>query len=744
MPQKQDNSGTSGPQRQPNRLIHETSPYLQQHAWNPVDWYPWGDEALEKARQENRMIFLSIGYSSCHWCHVMERESFEDEQVARILNKHFVNIKVDREERPDVDALYMEALQMMTGQGGWPLNVWLTPGQVPVFAGTYFPPQDYHGRPGFTSVIMKLASVYEQQPDKVRKQAEEMQTALKNDIYDRLDPAPVSVEQLEKAVERYSAAYDEDYGGFSDAPKFPTAMGIGFLLRQSRRPGSEKARDMAVHSLEAMIKGGIYDQAGGGFHRYSTDRKWLVPHFEKMLYDNALLLPVLAEAAVITGNPLFADTARETLAFLNREMRHPDGAYYSALDADTDGVEGKFYTYTYSELQSVLDEDELNLVSEHYGVTPEGNWEGVSILHRSTPLSDIAGRNNTTVEMLRAKLEKAKEKLLRYRNQRTRPGLDDKIITSWNAMMLIALCRCSRLIDHPSDDAVALGSFLSGRVVRGNMVYRIVDKDDNVRQPGFLDDYALLCEAFSHLFELTGEPRWLALSVRLARQLKEQFYDENKNAFDFSAQDRSDLISGTRDIFDNAVPGGNSAAISALYRTGQLAGVPEWTRLAVAATEPLAEIAGEHAPAFGYLLQVMHRHRHPGFEIIIVPASTDKKSDEKSDGSGTVGGPAAFGDTTGKMVHLWRDNFDPGSYLVILQEKDAEGKIKKQTKDPSRPKSSPAEPDANGDLAQTGFFSLYDDKKLRNGKTTAYICRDFQCRKPVNTPEEFEEQLSDT
>lgn len=740
MRQDQDTTGTSGHQRKPNRLIHETSPYLQQHAYNPVDWYPWGDEALEKARQENRMIFVSIGYSSCHWCHVMEQESFEDKGIARLLNKYFVNIKVDREERPDVDAIYMEALQMMTGQGGWPLNAWLTPDQVPVFAGTYFPPQDYHGRPSFASVIKKLASVYEQQPEKVRKQAEEMQKALKNDIYDRLEPAHISCNQLEKAVESYAASYDNQHGGFSDAPKFPSAMGIGFLLKHGQRPGSDKAREMALHSLKAMISGGIYDQVGGGFHRYSTDREWLVPHFEKMLYDNALLLPVLAEASAISGDNIFADTARETLAFLNREMRHSDGAYYSALDADTDGVEGKFYTYTFSELKTVLNQDELVLLSRHYGITPGGNWEGVSILHRTTPLSEIAGQQNTSLESLQKQLNRAKEKLLHYRNLRTRPGLDDKIITSWNAMMLIALCRCSRLLDHPAGDAVTLGTFLAEQALEGDVLYRIIDRDGNVKQPGFLDDYALLSEGFSHLYELTGDPKWLALSVRLSRLLINQFFDKKKSAFHYSAKKQTNLISDTRDIFDNAVPGGNSAAVSALYRNGTLAGIPEWTRMAVSAMEPLAEIAAGHAPAFGYLLQVMHRHQHPGFEIIII-SSSKPETDSESDEFKASGSLWSYDETTAKMVAYWRENFDPASYLVVFPADIVKSVTHHESVKPDQ--NTPRKgTDITDELSQTGFFSLYGDKKLHNGQTTAYICRDFQCRKPVNTSYEFYREIT--
>ena len=693
----------------PNRLVHETSPYLQQHARNPVDWYPWGEEALEKARKENRMIFLSIGYSSCHWCHVMERESFEDTHVANLLNKHFVNIKVDREERPDVDAVYMEALQMMTGQGGWPLNVWLTPDQVPVFAGTYFPPEDAHGRPGFPTVIRRLAEVYRNNPDKVKEQADEMRNALANDIYDHLSAAKITNETLEKAYHGFTEAYDEEHGGFSGAPKFPMAMGIGFLLRYGHRPGSEQAHKMALTSLEMMISGGIYDQVGGGFHRYSTDEKWMVPHFEKMLYDNALLLPVLAGAARLGDYDLFSATAEETIAFLNREMRHPDGAYYSALDADTEGEEGKFYTFTSEELREQLDDELYQLMAEHYGVRPEGNREGVNILYRAVPLDEIARRRQTDVATLRQKRDKARSALLEYRNRRTRPGLDDKIITSWNALMLIGLCRCSQWLGRDPADAIRLGTFLAEHTLKDNTLYRIVDRDGNIKQPGFLDDYALLADGFSHLFEVTGEAEWLSLSVRLAEQMLEQFYDEEKAAFRYSARNRDALITDTRDVFDNAVPGGSTAAITALHRLGHLAGRPDWTRTAITAMESLSEPASTHAPAFGYLLQTMHQHLHPGKEIVIVSPSTP------------AGDPVVK-----EMVGLWQKNFDPGSCLVIF-----DGRMRSTGRIP------PDDP-----LARTGYTSLYEDKQVRNGKTTAYICREFHCRAPVHTAEAFHEEIT--
>ncbi|MDG5767269.1 thioredoxin domain-containing protein [Balneolales bacterium ANBcel1] len=711
-----------------NRLINESSLYLRQHAHNPVDWYPWGDEVLERARREKRLIFLSIGYSSCHWCHVMERESFEDPETARLLNTHFINIKVDREERPDVDAVYMEALQMMTGRGGWPLNIWLTPEQVPIFAGTYFPPQDYHGRPSFTTVIRRLADAFRQYPEKVQQQAAEMRKALNSDIYDRLKPAALSGLQLDRAFQAHAQNYDPIHGGFSEAPKFPMAMSIGFLLRYGHKPGkpesapdpaptrtrsdtsasppspsdpaTSEAHQMALHSLEKMICGGIYDQAGGGFHRYSTDGEWLVPHFEKMLYDNALLIPVMAEAAQLTGTPLFRDAVEETIGFLNREMRHQNGAYYTALDADTDGVEGKFYTFSFRELEELLEPDLFRLAADRFGLTPGGNWEGVNILHRAAGIGELAADRGSSTESIHRKLEKIKEAIRNYRNKRTRPGLDDKIITSWNALMLIALCHSSRSLGRSDDDAVRLGDFLTRHALSGDTLYRIIDNHGTAKQPGFLDDYALLTDGFTRLFEITGDPARLELAVQLTERMLDLFFDRDKNAFRYSARGQAPLVSETRDVFDNAMPGGNSAAIAALYRAGHLAGRPEWIRTAVTAMEPLSEIAAEHATAFGYLLQTMHRHIHPGNEIVIVcPPESTPETD-----------PVAK-----KMAAIWREYYDPSSYLVTIA--------------------------GNTSFKGTAFEALYGDKQARNGQTTAYICRDFECRAPVHSPEMFREKI---
>ena len=450
------------------------------------------------------------------------------------------------------------------------------------------------------------------------------------------------------------------------------------------------------------------------------------PHFEKMLYDNALLLPVLAEAAQISGRELFVRTVDETISFLNREMKHPEGAYYSALDADTEGVEGKFYTFTHDEVADILEKDDFNLVSAHYGVKPGGNWEGVTVLHRAVPLDDLAKQLGIDEQKLQTRLVAARKKLLEYRNRRVRPGLDDKIITSWNALMLIALCRCSRLLDRDIADAVNLGRFLSEHAIQEDTLYRIIDRDGNAKQHGFLDDYALLSDGFSRLFELTGDVHWLKIAVKLAQLMIDRFYDEAKSAFHYTSKQDKQLVAQTRDIFDNALPGGSTAAITALQRVGHLAGIPEWIRPAASSMEPLTEPASSHPAAFGYLLQAMHQHLHPGKEIVIV-------SDHARTGTGTDSGAQAD-KMTRQMLDVWKKRYDPSSFVITLHDenrKKMDDSSISGSKDVSDIKNNPIYP----------LTQLYADKKAIGGKTTAYICRNFRCSNPVQSIDDFKKEI---
>lgn len=668
-----------------NRLQNATSPYLLQHADNPVDWYPWGEEALAKAKKEDKMIFLSIGYSSCHWCHVMEHESFEDEEIARILNSNFVPIKVDREERPDIDALYMEAVQMISGHGGWPLNVWLTPGRVPVFGGTYFPPEQMHGRPSFRQILLRMIEIYSTERDMIEQRADQIRQAVSRDLLKQVERSSLSDGQLHEAARLYHDNYDPTDGGFSAAPKFPMAMGISFMLKYGYIYKKSKYHKMAAHSLESMIRGGIYDHLGGGFHRYSVDARWHVPHFEKMLYDNALLLGSLADAWCVKPLSLYRHTADETLAFLQREMMHPDGGFYSALDADTEGEEGYFYIWTEEEIREELagfPEKEIRLFCDVYNVSKHGNWEGSNILHITGTIEQFAGHGDFTTAEAQAVLYRAREVLLKARESRTRPGLDDKIITSWNAVLLKSLCRAARSFDDKTfrNAALQLAEFLSENAFQDGKLMRIF-KDGNISQAGFLDDVALLAEAYTHVFEITADPRWLEKATELCGMLIDDFYDKDVHGFFFTSGSHEQLLSRNRDLFDNATPSGNSAAIAALFRCGLLSGEQRFSEVALEAADAIMQTASKHATSFGYLLDTaLQLHEHKA-EIVI---------------SGPT--PGVF-----KNVFTGADLFN----RILISSPDA-SKI---------------------------IFPPYKGKIPVKGTTACYVCEGFSCQAPVTDPE---------
>ena len=422
-----------------NRLMNETSPYLRQHAHNPVDWYAWGEEALARAQAENKPILLSIGYSACHWCHVMAHESFEDSDTAAIMNRAFINIKVDREERPDLDAIYMDAVQAMTGSGGWPMTMFLTPDGVPFYAGTYFPPTPRYGMPGFRQLLQSLASAYQQRPQEIQRSADQIRQMLRQAALLQPTSEALTPQVLDRAYQELEARFDTRYAGFSQAPKFPPSMALEFLLRYHARTGQRQALEMAEQTLSQMARGGIYDQIGGGFHRYATDERWLVPHFEKMLYDNAQLARVYALAFQITGKPLYRQITEEVLAYVLREMTGPEGGFYSAQDADSEGEEGKFFLWTQTEVRDLLGKDDADLFGRYYDVTARGNFEMKNILHVELPLEVVASQAGVKPEYLAAVIERGRAQLFATRQQRVAPGLDDKVLTSWNGLMLACL-----------------------------------------------------------------------------------------------------------------------------------------------------------------------------------------------------------------------------------------------------------------------------------------------------------------
>lgn len=675
--------------QQPNRLIHESSPYLLQHAYNPVDWYPWCEEALQRAREEDKLIFLSIGYSSCHWCHVMEQESFEDPQIARIMNENYINIKVDREERPDLDAIYIEAVQMMTGQGGWPLNVWLTPEQVPVFGGTYFPRQSLYGRPGFAQVLEKVVSVYRNEPENVRNQTHQMKQALSRDLLESVSEGSLDESLMHQAFESHKTGFDPAYGGFSTAPKFPMAMSLEFLLRYYHITGEQKAREMALHSLDSMLRGGIYDHLGGGFHRYSTDDRWLVPHFEKMLYDNALLLSTLCDAWQLTSDEAYHRTIHETLAWLERDMLHEEGGFFSALDADSEGEEGRFYVWSHREIHELLAPEDARIFCTVYGVTSEGNWEGTNILNREKEPEAHADELGMSADELRAAIRRSKNTLLEARAQRIRPGFDDKVITSWNAMMLKSLCKAWRATGEETFRRLARGNadFLLNRVWDGDTLYRIY-KNGSASQHGFLDDYGLLAEALVWLFEITGELSYLQTADRLAAALTDRFLDESGKGFYYLSDRHEQLVVRKRDLMDNAEPSGNSAACAALQRVGRLTGNPDHASIVEQVIARLAGVCGTYGSAFAYLQQVIAMQLHPGREIMVIGPD-----------------PEPFRER-------WARMYDPHSLFIW------------------------------GENFQDAPYPTLKDKKMLEGQTTAYVCEHFACRRPATDLWNFEQLVT--
>ena len=590
----------------PNALAAETSPYLRQHAENPVDWLPWGPLALERARMEDRPLLVSIGYSSCHWCHVMERESFEDPRTAKLMNESFVCVKVDREERPDVDALYMEAVQTMTGHGGWPLNVFLTPEQLPFYGGTYFPPEPRHGMPAWTQVLQAIAASWEEGRAEIRAGGKRLRGRLAGGAGLKPSPEPLEASALETAVANLRAVFDPVNGGFGGAPKFPQASVIEFLLCRDEHA-------MSLQTLRAMASGGIYDQLGGGFHRYSVDATWTVPHFEKMLYDNALLARAYLHGFQVDGEMLFERVCRDTLDWALREMRGPEGGFYSALDADSDGVEGTFYSWTVPQMQAALGVEAEQAIA-YFGATAEGNFDGANVLRRVGPEPE--------------RLVDIRQTLLDVRAHRTRPGLDDKRLTSWNALMIAALAEAGAALEEPrySEAAIACAEFVlrdlraaDGRLLR-------TYNDGHAKIDAYLEDHAYLLEALIVLFETTCDERWFTEARTLADTLIARFADPEHSGFYSIAADTGEpLIARRKDLEDTPIPAGQSSAAMGLLRLSQLTGNAEYERQALGVLSLLGDIAPRHPTSFAHALQALHWNFAPARPIACpVPQMIDR------------------------------------------------------------------------------------------------------------------------
>ena len=612
-----------------NRLVRETSPYLRQHAHNPVDWFPWGEEALERARRLDRPIFLSIGYSACHWCHVMEHESFENEEIAQVLNEHFISIKVDREERPDLDQVYMAAVQEISGRGGWPMSVFLTPDLKPFTGGTYFPPNDRPGYPpSFRRLLQAVLEAWRNRRDDVDRAAADLTDHLQNLGQVAPHEGDLAPHLLQHAAEVLARGYDAVNGGFGHAPKFPHPMDLRVLLRIAHRFGDEHSLDMVTHTLDRMAMGGIYDHLGGGFARYSTDERWLAPHFEKMLYDNALLSVAYLEAYQATKNSFYREVVEETLGWVRREMTSPEGPFYSTLDADSEGEEGKFYVWTQAEIERVLGSSDARLFGACYGVEPGGNWEDPhdpgtpkNILHRTKTLAQLADQHGIGEPQLRDFLAECRHKLFDVRSRRIRPGLDNKSLTAWNGLMITAFATAASVLDEPEHAATAskAASFVLARMrTQRGLLLRTWSSGAEAKLNGYLEDYAYLLEGLVALYEATFEPCWIGHALELAEIMIEQFWDEEGGGFFFTGRDHEKLIARSKDPMDNATPSANAVAVTALLRLVRLTGRNDLNDRAEATLRLYRGLLEQHPQAAGQMLMALDFYLGPVREFAVV------------------------------------------------------------------------------------------------------------------------------
>jgi uncharacterized protein YyaL (SSP411 family) len=614
----------------PNRLAGEISPYLLQHADNPVDWHPWGPEAHELARSQDKPVFLSIGYSACHWCHVMAHESFEDSDIARQLNEGFISIKVDREERPDLDQIYMEAVQMMTGRGGWPLSVFLTPSLKPFYGGTYWPPEPRVGMPGFAQVLQAVADAWNHRREEATAQATRLTELLRDNrsTTGRSSGGDLpATALLDAAAASLARAFDRQYGGFSGAPKFPHPMDLRLLLRTWQRTGRDDYLGMVTRTLDKMAGGGMYDHLGGGFHRYSTDERWLVPHFEKMLYDNALLAVCYLEAWQATGNEHYAGVVRETLDYVLREMTGPEGGFYSTEDADSEGEEGKFYVWTREEVDSVLGPDRARTFAYVYDVSAEGNFEGRNILNLPKTIEQCARVLGRGLDELQSELRESRGRLFVERSKRVRPGLDDKVLTSWNGLMIDALARAGAALGRPQylQSAAAAARFLLEQLRTENGRLLHCWRRGDGRHNAYLEDYAALAGALVTLYESAFDERWIEEAVRLVDEILDRFQDRNEGGFFFAASDHEPLIARKKDMLDSAVPSGGGLAAMTLLRLGKLGGRSDYLAAAEAALAASVELIRRAPMGAGQLLLALDTFLGPTPEIVVLGSGNQEQ-----------------------------------------------------------------------------------------------------------------------
>ncbi len=670
------------PEKYTNKLINETSPYLLQHAHNPVDWYPWGDEAFERARAEDRPVIVSIGYSACHWCHVMEHESFEHPEIAKLMNENFVNVKVDMEERPDVDQIYMNFVQLTTGRGGWPMNVFVTPEKLPFFGGTYFPPAPRHGMISWPQLLMSIAEAWRDRREELMNSAFEILGSLRRVSVVELSREDISHDLTDAAFRSFDRSFDERDGGWGRAPKFPQAMSMDFLLKYWKRTGNERALEMVRHTAEKMARGGIYDQIGGGFHRYSVDAVWLVPHFEKMLYDNAQLARIYLALFQITGDELFRRITVETLDYVLREMTHRDGGFYSTQDADSEGEEGKFFVWTPDEVAEVLGEDAARFKA-YFDVSDSGNFEGKNILNVPDPELLASGRLTAS----QAEIDEWRGELFEHREERVKPHRDEKVITAWNGLMLAAFAEAAAVLDSEKylKAAEKNAEFLLAELVQNGRVLRTW-KDGRAKLNGYVEDYANLADGLTVLYSVTGKSRYLAEARGLTDTMITEFWDEENGGFFFTSSDHEELIVRNKDLYDNATPSGNSVAADVMLRLAKYYGEERYERFAKTVLRLAADQIRQHPQGFGRSLAAIEFALSPVKEIV-------------------VAGPAG-----NQLETEVRREYRPFTVVAPVR-------------------------------AASDEPPLVKERGTIDGQPAAYVCEGFVCRRPVTATEELSKLL---
>lgn len=678
----------------PNRLQHANSPYLLQHADNPVDWYPWGESAFQEARRRDVPIFLSIGYAACHWCHVMEHESFEDAETANFINQHFVSVKVDREERPDVDALYMQAVTAITGQGGWPLSVFLTPEGEPFYGGTYFPPVRRYNMPSFMEVLEFINQRWNEDRQSLLKSGQELTRHISHSLDLSVSESGLNAETLSTSAEALWKTYDWEHGGWGSAPKFPSATTVEFLLAKNARQQDQLALDMAKHALSHMAHGGLFDQIRGGFHRYSVDRAWLVPHFEKMLYDNALLGTAYIHGWKVTGEPVFKRTALKTLDWLLSEMRDPRGGFYASLDADSEGVEGKFYIWKWEEIADALnDEDLTQLFCQVYGVSQEGNFEGANVLHRPRPSDSLTEELNLSVDEIEIRLAEAERGLLEVRAARERPRTDDKIIAGWNGLVLTFLSEASRFLDRDAYLPIAQGlaNFLTSEMLINGRLHRSW-RQGHGGHPGTLEDYGAVANGLIDLYQADFNPTWIDTAQRLLITVQDQFADSQGGYFD-SPSDQTDLIARPKSLQDSPIPSGNSLVARAMLRLDSLTPQPQWEENVLQLLSAMQSTAEKYPSMFSAWLVNIDWALGPITQIAIAGDLQDSE--------------------LLKMIRVSDEVYIPR----LIR--------------------------AGGAHKQSDVVSLMDSRTMIDNRPTAYLCQDFACKLPTSSPEILRQQIAD-